>query len=47
MNDEDLDHNLVVPDATPATDRMAHVMRWIGLIGGVGLCAAGIVAALE
>jgi hypothetical protein len=47
MNDEDLDHNLIVPEFTPATDRMAHVMRWVGLIVGVGLCAAAIVATLS
>jgi hypothetical protein len=47
MNDEDSEHHLRVPDSTPANDRAAHVLRWVGLIAGLCLCAIGIVAALN
>lgn len=29
-------------DLTPANDAAAHVLRWIGLVGGISLCAVGI-----
>lgn len=46
MKDEHRDHLLEVPEVTPANDAAAHVLRWVGLVGGLGLCAVGIVSAL-
>jgi hypothetical protein len=44
--DEQAYHRLEVPDVTPATDATAHVLRWVGLVGGLGLCAVGIASVL-
>jgi hypothetical protein len=44
--DEPSDHRLEVPDVTPANDATARVMRWIGLVGGLSLCAIGIASVL-
>ena len=41
MDTRDLDHQLVVAKVTPANDRAARILRWIGLVGGLGLCAIG------
>jgi hypothetical protein len=43
--DDDADF-LEVPETTPANDTTARILRWIGLIGGLGLCAFGIATAL-
>jgi hypothetical protein len=44
--DEPAYHRLEVPNVTPATDTTAHVLRWVGLVGGLGLCAVGIASVL-
>jgi len=46
MKDAYGDRRLEVPEVTPANDSMAHVLRWVGLVGGLGLCALGIASAL-
>jgi len=44
--DEQANQRLEVPDVTPANDAAAQVLRWVGLVGGLGLCAAGIASIL-
>jgi hypothetical protein len=44
--DEQAYHRLEVPNLTPANDATAHVLRWVGLVGGLGLCAVGIASVL-
>lgn len=47
MND---DHNLrllVVSETCPANDIAADVLRWVALIGGLGLCALGILTSVD
>ena len=45
MHDES-ERLLEVHETTPANDSAAHVLRWVGLIGGLALCAWGIAATL-
>lgn len=44
--DDPAKRRLEVPDITPANDAAAHVLRWIGLVGGLSLCAVGIASVL-
>jgi hypothetical protein len=46
MVNKEPDHLLEVPDVAPANDSAARILRWGGLIGGLGLCAFGIASAL-
>lgn len=44
--DDPTSRRLEVPDVTPANDTTAHALRWVGLVGGIGLCAVGIASVL-
>jgi hypothetical protein len=43
---DDIDRRLEVPNTTPTNDTAAHILRWVGLVGGLGLCALGIASVL-
>ncbi|WP_262027884.1 hypothetical protein [Microvirga sp. Mcv34] len=40
MNDDD--PFLEASKTTPATDTLARILRWVGLLAGIGLCAWAI-----
>lgn len=45
MQDEHEESSLDTQPESPATDRLAHVMDWIGLSAAVGMIVAAIVIA--
>ena len=42
----DDDRRLSVPDITPANDAAAIILRWVGLVCGLALCALAIAGTL-
>jgi hypothetical protein len=44
----DFDDDPIEPHGThPATDTLAHVLRWAGLMSGLGLLAAAVSIAVD
>ncbi|WP_210485171.1 hypothetical protein [Microvirga antarctica] len=41
----EFDQSLTVSEFDPATDALAHVMRWVGLVAGIGIFAWALAAA--
>jgi hypothetical protein len=46
MTDDDFDDDLpAINEQSPATDRLARLLRWLGLIGAMGLFGLAILVA--